>query len=172
MKRAFFGLASLLFLFASSGLTPAADRRFPDFELKLLDGSTLRSKDLAGKVTVIDFWATWCQPCLAEIEEYNRFYRAYGSKVRFVALAAESGTEKEVKLAVKELKIEYPVAAPTAKELDVFGDIAVLPTTWVVDPEGRIAREFLGVPPRKHALLRELVEKLLKKDLPPQIPNR
>jgi thiol-disulfide isomerase/thioredoxin len=172
VKRAFFGLASLLFLFASYGLAPAADRRLPAFELKLLDGSTLRSKDLAGRVTVIDFWATWCQPCLAEIEEYNRFYRAYGSKVRFVALAAESGTEKEVKLAVKELKIEYPVAAPTAQELDVFGDIAVLPTTWIVDPEGRIAREFLGVPPGKHAVLRELVEKLLKKDANPQIPNR
>jgi len=116
---------------------------------------------------VIDFWATWCQPCLDEIPDYNRLFRAYGSKIRFIGVATDSGTEKEVKLAVKELKISYPVAAPTLKELDVFGDILIFPTTWVIDSEGRIVQEFLGVPPGKHEQLRGLVDKLLA-----QIPKR
>jgi thiol-disulfide isomerase/thioredoxin len=145
----------------------AAERKAPEFELKLLDGSSLHAKDLLGSVTVIDFWATWCQPCLDEIPDYNRLFRAYGSKIRFVGVATDSGTEKEVKLAVKELKISYPVAAPTLKELDVFGDILIFPTTWVIDSEGRIVQEFLGVPPGKHEQLRGLVDKLLA-----QIPKR
>ena len=155
-------LAAALLALAIPGPAAPADRKLPGFELKLLDGSVVRSQDLLGKVTVIDFWATWCQPCLDEIEEYNRFHRAYGSKVRFIGLAIDSGTDRELKLAVKELKIEYAVAAPTPKELDAFGDIAIFPTTWVVDPEGRIAREFLGVPPGKQAALRDQVDRLLK----------
>jgi thiol-disulfide isomerase/thioredoxin len=161
-----------LLIFAASALAAASparadERKAPEFEIKLLDGSSLRAKDLIGKVTVIDFWATWCQPCLDEIPDYNRLFRAYGSKIRFVGVATDSGDEKAVKLAVKELKISYPVAAPSLKELDVFGDILIFPTTWVIDSEGKIVREFLGAPPGKHEQMRELVDKLLA-----QIPKR
>jgi thiol-disulfide isomerase/thioredoxin len=139
----------------------AAERSVPEFELRLVDGKVVRSSDLRGRVAVIDFWATWCKPCIDEIGAYNRFYRDYGSKVVFLALAADSGTDEEIREAIREFKIEYPVAAPALKELDRFGDIVVFPTTWVIDRDGKLAREFLGVPPGKHEDLRSLIDRLL-----------
>ena len=58
----------------------APARKLPKFSLKLVDGTVVDSKDLAGKVTVIDFWGTWCAPCLAEIPNYNAFYREHKDK--------------------------------------------------------------------------------------------
>jgi thiol-disulfide isomerase/thioredoxin len=150
-------------MFLPSPLDAGASRPLPKFKLKLLDGSVLETKDLLGHITVIDFWATWCKPCLAEIPDYNRFYRDYkGKGVRFIAVASDSGTEEEVQEAVRLLKMEYPVAAPSPKEFDTFGDVIVFPTTWIVDKRGRIAKEFLGAPPEKHPTLRATVDDLLK----------
>jgi peroxiredoxin len=137
--------------------------KVPQFRLKLIDGSAISNKQLKGRVTVIDFWATWCKPCIQEIGDYNRFYRDYKKKgLRFLALAVDSGSEADVRNAVKELKIQYPVAAPSLKQLDTFGDVSVFPTTWVVDSNGAIIKVIQGVPPDKHTSLRSTVDSLLK----------
>ena len=140
----------------------AAERSLPEFKLKLLDGKVVYSKNLRGKVTVIDFWATWCKPCIAEVPEYNRFYQEYSKKgVVLIAVASDSGTEAEVREAAKRLKMEYPVAAPALKDLDRLGEFEVLPTTWVFDARGKLVKEFLGASPDKHRTLRSLVGDLL-----------
>lgn len=137
-------------------------KTLPEFRLKLLDGKTLSTSDLKGRVTVIDFWAVWCKPCVAEIPDYNTFYREYGERgVRFVAVASDSGSEDDVREAVRRLKIEYPVAAPSLQELDTIGEILVYPTTWIVDAAGKVVKEFLGAPPTKHTAMRSIVDKLL-----------
>ena len=94
------------------------------------------------------------------VETHNSDYKR---KIRFMGLASDSGTTDDVRAAVDELKIAYPVAAPTLKQLEVFGDIAILPTTWVVDRDGRIAKEFLGAGEDKQKQLREIVDQLLAK---------
>jgi len=158
-------LSALLSLLLSSqfGVAEPPVRSLPQFQIRLIYGTVLKSKDLIGKVTVIDFWGTWCPPCIEEIPAYNAFYKEYkGKGVGLYALAVESGTEKELREAVKRLKIEYPVAAPSSAQLDAFGDIPVFPTTWIVNPQGDIEKEFLGSSPSKQRLLRGIVDRLLK----------
>ena len=158
---------SRAFLLAGMLVVAAAARAYerdalPNFKLNLVDGHSVNSKDLAGKITVIDFWGTWCAPCLAEITDYNDFYREYkGKGVAFLALAADSGTASEVRDAVRRLKIEYPVAAPSWDELDLFGNIEVFPTTLVFNTGGKLEKVFMGSSPFKQKALRDLVTRLL-----------
>jgi thiol-disulfide isomerase/thioredoxin len=161
-----------LLLLASVILIPAlsagvcwgeAKTTLPQFKLKLVDGKILNSKSLAGKVTIVDFWGTWCAPCIAEIPEYNAFYKEYKSKgIYFVALAADSGTLAQVGEAAKRLQMEYPVAVPSWEELDLFGNIEVFPTTLVFDGKGQLVREFAGATPSKYKVLRQTVDSLLQ----------
>ena len=145
---------------APLGAEPA--RTLPAFKLKLVNGSVLNSKDLQGKIVVIDFWGTWCKPCIAEIPDFNQFYRDYKSKgVQFLALAADSGTPAEVRDAAGRLKIEYPVGTPTWDELDLFGSIEAFPTTVIFDGKGKLVKDIVGTTPTKHAKIRETVDRLL-----------
>ncbi len=166
MIKRLVGPAYLLFIGALIFTAPLAgstsNDTLPDFKLKLIDGRVVNSKDLAGKVTVIDFWGTWCAPCIAEIPEYNAFYKEYKSKgVYFLALAADSGTDSEVRTAAKRLGIEYPVAVPTWDELDLFGNIEAFPTTMVFNAGGKLEKYFMGASPYKQRALREVVNRLL-----------
>ena len=157
----FAGLTALA-LPGTAGPGPRSDRAMPSFQLRLLDGKLVRSSELKGRITVIDFWGTWCRPCLTEIPGYNEFYRDYKARgVLFIAPAVDSGTEDEVRAAIRKLGIEYPVAVPSMNELDALGEIEAVPTTWVINKRGELEEEFLGTFPGKHQTLRALVDRLL-----------
>ncbi len=155
-------LAGLTAVILPGAADPQPGGEIPSFQLHLLDGKLVRSSDLKGRITVIDFWGTWCRPCLSEIPGYNEFYHDYKARgVLFIAPALDSGTEGEVRAAVRKLGIEYPVAVPSLRELDALGEIQAVPTTWVINKRGELEEEFLGTFPGKHQSLRTLVDRLL-----------
>ncbi len=117
----------------------------PAFELETLNGGRLSSKSLAGQVALVEFWATWCKPCLEEIPVFNDLYARYRDKgLVVVGIATQSGWASDIKPEAEELKIAYPVVVGDQKVEKGFGGIWGFPTTFLVDRQGRIVRKFTG----------------------------
>ena len=153
----------LLLVFAGAATTFAQDRaRIPSFDLEALDGSRFSSTSLAGKVILVDFWATWCAPCIQEIPHLNDLqarYRTQGLVV--VGVTVQSGWASDVKPDVERFGIRYPVVLGDQNVEKGFGGVWGLPTTFLVDRKGRIHRKYAGQDPQKHVHLEAEIQKLL-----------
>jgi thiol-disulfide isomerase/thioredoxin len=134
----------------------------PAFDLESADGSRFTSKALEGKVVLVDFWATWCSPCIAEIPAWNELYRRYQEK-GFVVLGVtiRSGWASDIKPDVEKLKIAYPVVVGNDKVEKGFGGIWGFPTTFLVNRKGQIYKKYIGMDPKKQAGIEVDIQKLL-----------
>lgn len=133
----------------------AARTRAPDFTLVTLDGTTLQSTALRGRVVVIDFWATWCGPCRAEVPELVALQRTFGAKgVQFVGISMDDDVTP-VRAFYREHHMNYPVALGDAELGERFGGVLGLPVKFVIDREGGIVGRIDG-PLDSAALAREL----------------
>jgi cytochrome c biogenesis protein CcmG/thiol:disulfide interchange protein DsbE len=119
----------------------------PDFTLPTLDGGTLSLSALRGSVVAVNFWATWCAPCKAEIPDLAAVYAARGDRcLEVLGVAEDSGTREEVAAAAKELGINYPVLLDDAAgEVAELYEVPGYPRTVLVDADGRIRRVFRGL---------------------------
>jgi thiol-disulfide isomerase/thioredoxin len=118
----------------------------PDFAVKDLQGIPLSSADLRGKVVVIDFWATWCQPCKKEMPGYQRLVDEYGSQ-GFVVIGFEFDTMPDMEDPVqfaKGIEVRYPLAVATDDLKQKFGGIEGLPTTMIYDRHGVLRMKVIG----------------------------
>jgi peroxiredoxin len=141
---------------------PSPSKPVPQFELQNIAGGSLKSEDLQGKVTVLDFWATWCEPCLAEIANYNRLKQKYeGRDVQIVGVTVQSGSAKEITAKVKELRVKYSVVLGDDNLELAFGGVIGYPTTFLIAKDGTIFKKYLGAPPSKEQDLDKQIEALL-----------
>jgi len=130
---------------AGKGLTPLSDKPLaPDFTLSDLDGNPHRLSDYRGKVVIVNFWATWCPPCRAEMPSMQRAWEQL-QKQGIVMLGINVGEDEDT---IFQFTADYPVEFPLLldQESTVIDQWPVLglPTTFVVDPEGRIAYRAIG----------------------------
>ncbi len=136
------------------GLTAA-----PPFDLPDLNGGRTTLDSLKGKVVVLDFWATWCGPCIQEIPEYASFWRRNQARgIEVVGVVMDSGSPTEINDFVREYKIPYRQLIGDDKTGDAFGVTQGFPTTFVIDGTGMIRSKILGSPPTKFEKLQELVD--------------
>ncbi len=111
-----------------------------------LDGNPLRAADCAGKVTIVNFWATWCAPCRAEIPDFIALQEEYrDAGVRFVGISLDDLPAQELKRFAEKQKINYPLAFPSPSLRAAFGEIRSIPATFVLDREGRVAFRKTGM---------------------------
>ena len=136
----------------------------PDFTLPTLAGDSLRLSGLQGQIVVVNFWATWCAPCIEEIPELIALHdelNPHGLTVLGVAIDEEG--EVLVRPYAERLGITYPVLLDDGAVSEAFGGVWALPTTYVIDPEGQIMQRVVGLFPIKemHPEFRKML------DLPP-----
>jgi thiol-disulfide isomerase/thioredoxin len=112
---------------------------------------------------VLDFWATWCLPCIAEIPSLNRLQEKYASRgVKVVGVALASGEADEVKPFVGKNKMKYTVLMGDDDQVYDLNVVA-FPTTYLVTRDMKVFRKYLGAGPRKSAELEADIQKLLSR---------
>jgi thiol-disulfide isomerase/thioredoxin len=122
-----------------------APKPAPTWNLEAIDGSKLRSADFAGKVQLINFWATWCPPCVAEIPgliELQKRHEKDGLVI--VGISLDQNGPEVVKSFVQKKQINYPVALASGGVESGFGEFDGIPTTFIVDRHGTIRAMHVG----------------------------
>jgi thiol-disulfide isomerase/thioredoxin len=116
----------------------------PAFTLTDLDGKAISASALRGKVTIINFWATWCGPCRIEIPDLIALQNKYRSELQLVGISEDEIPAGQVKQFVVANKMNYAVAMTTPEIERMFPGITALPTTYVVNREGRVVMRHAG----------------------------
>jgi peroxiredoxin len=132
----------------------------PNFKLKAADGTTVELNKLKGKVVLVNFWATWCPPCRAEIPGMMKVYDKYKAKgLEIVGISVDNGGWDDVRPWLEKHPITYPIVVGDANLAQAYGGIHNIPTTFLVDRKGNIAMKHVG------GLTEEEFEKMVKKAL-------
>jgi peroxiredoxin len=119
----------------------------PPFTLTNLDGKAVSLADFRGKVVVLDFWATWCLPCKREIPDFIDLQKEYGSHgVQIIGIALDQ--PEKVRAFARQNGMNYPILLGSDDIALKYGGISGIPTTFIIDKNGRIVSTFEGYRPR------------------------
>jgi thiol-disulfide isomerase/thioredoxin len=118
----------------------------PEFSVKDLQGREISSADLRGKVVLIDYWATWCEPCKKEMPGYQKLLDRYGPR-GFAVVGFKFDTMMDMEDPIefaKKIGVHYPLGVATDDLKQKFGGIEGLPTTMLYDPRGILRKKVIG----------------------------
>jgi thiol-disulfide isomerase/thioredoxin len=141
---------------------PAKGTVAPDFTLKLLDGQgkTMQLSSLKGKAVIVNFWATWCDPCKVEMPWLVELQKKYGPQgLQIVGVAVDDAGEKTISDFARKMGVNYPVLLGTEKVADLYGGIDGLPTNFFLDRSGKVVDHVLGL------VSESVIEDAIKKSL-------
>jgi thiol-disulfide isomerase/thioredoxin len=117
----------------------------PAFVARDLDGREISAASLRGKVVIVNFWATWCPPCRAEIPDLVALQEKYRDHLQVIGVSEDETSPDVVRRWADEHKINYPVVMLTPELEKMFPGISALPTSFIVDKESRIVQKHVGM---------------------------
>lgn len=117
----------------------------PDFALKSLDGKPIVLAAFRGKVVFLNFWATWCGPCRAEIPDLIALQNRYKDRLQIIGLDVDDDDPAEIEKFISDTGIQYPVAMAPGELRAEYGGIPALPTSFVLDTDGRVVQKHVGL---------------------------
>ena len=117
----------------------------PAWQLQDVDGKIVRSSDFKGKVVILDFWATWCGPCRMELPGFIGLQKRFEKQgLAVIGVSVDQISPGEVKKFAQQSGMNYPVVLADVKTTQAFGGIDAIPTTFVIDREGRVVKQHMG----------------------------
>ncbi len=151
--------ASVFYSRKSRAITPAAGNKgaagmtgevkgleAPDFTLKTLDGKDVKLSDFRGKAVLLNFWATYCQPCKIEMPWFGELQKQYaGQGLQVLGVAMDDASPDEIRKFAKELGADYPILIGKESVGDQYGGLQFLPTTFYIDRQGKIVDRVFGL---------------------------
>jgi cytochrome c biogenesis protein CcmG/thiol:disulfide interchange protein DsbE len=138
----------------------------PSFTLQDLKGNQISLSDFKGKVVVLDFWATWCPPCVKEIPHFIELYEQYKDQgFAMVGISVDREGVSVVKSFAQKYRINYPILMTDGQVDKTYGGIPGIPTTFVIDSAGNIRQKYVGY--RDKAVFEADIKALLAEAKPP-----
>ena len=136
----------------------------PDFEVQMFDGSTIKLADLKGKVVLLNFWATWCPPCRAELARVQKDIIERFQGEPFVFIPVSRGEKRETVAAFRE-KMGYTFPMGLDTESTIYKKYAqtYIPRNFLIDKEGKVVKASVGYDEAEFAELIKLIEETIKK---------
>lgn len=133
------------------GLTPAAGgpkpgAPAPDFALQSLDGKTVRLSDFRGKAVLLNFWATWCEPCKLEMPWFIELQKQYGPQgLQVLGVAMDDSGKDTIAKFAHNMGVDYPVLLGKESVSDQYGGLEYLPTSFYIDRDGKVVARVFGL---------------------------
>ena len=118
----------------------------PDFALSALDGKTLKLSDFHGKAVLLNFWATWCEPCKVEMPWFVELQTKYGPQgLQVLGVAMDDASPKEISDFAKKMGVNYPIVIGKEAVGDEYGGIPYLPSTFYISRDGKVMDRVFGL---------------------------
>lgn len=119
-------------------------RPFPALDLVDIDGHPVRSADLAGKIIVVNFWATWCGPCEQEFPALVELQTRHRDDVHVIGMAIDDAPIEDIRAFAARHHTNFPIVVATAATAELFGGLMGLPTTFVARMDGQLSEAHVG----------------------------
>jgi thiol-disulfide isomerase/thioredoxin len=131
-----------------SSKAPRKGEVAPDFTLKVLgeNGKTMQLSSLKGKGVIVNFWATWCEPCKIELPWLVELQKKYGPEgLQIIGVADDDSGEKTISTFARKMGINYPILLGTDQVADQYGGLDGLPTSFFIDRSGKVVDVLIGI---------------------------
>jgi len=153
-------LAACILALAGGAFAAMDKGTAPDFSLPdILQGKTYSLSQFKGKVVMVNFFTFFCMPCREEMPDLNKLYNEYKGKGFQTLGIGLSSDPTQLRFLVKQIGLDYPVLAGNDKVSKDYGNVEIVPTTFIIDKQGNIAHKILGT--RKKEDLAKMIEALL-----------
>ncbi|GGD83724.1 peroxiredoxin family protein [Paenibacillus nasutitermitis] len=133
----------------------------PDFTLPTLEGENLKLSDYRGKKVILNMWATWCPPCIAEMPHLQSFYKDHkteGVAVFAINLTQAEKNRKDIPGFIADYELTFPVVLDEKSQVADLYQVTTIPTTYILDSKGRIEQKIVG--PMTYDMMDEIMKQV------------